>query len=336
MKKVLRFLGVLLLIIMAGIIVLGLIAPKDIKIERTITMNAPKSYVADQMFHYGNFHTWNPWVPMDPTVKSEVTGDDGHVGAKYAWKGDKLGKGEMETVEVTGDELKYNMKFFSWFGESAADGTWHVADAGNGSTKATWTFNTHSGFPFNGIMMLFGMEKNLTKSFDDGLAMLKAYTEKHAGEATPSFDIKETQFPGHTYATIRKKLSTDMGALMTFFDESYSKLGPAAGPRIEGPASCLGYGWDEQNGQADLAAAFPVKGSEPVKGAAMVTVDPSPAYMVEYTGGYSGMGTAHMALGKHVTTAGKQPGLVVEEYIKGPGEEKDSTKWETNIYYLVK
>ena len=244
-----------------------------------------------------------------------------------------MGSGEMTTKEVTGNELKYDMRFIEPF-ESEAKGYWRVEDAGNGQSKAIWGFSTHMGFPMNGIMMLAGMKKSLEKDFDKGLSRLKTYVETHANDAPASgMNITEVQFPGGTYATIRQKLSTDQATMMKFFDESYQKLGKAAGNRITGHAACLSYGWDENANQADLAPAFPVSGTEPVAGATMVTVPPTPALMTVYTGGYGSLMKAHEALGKQF---GGEPSLVVEEYVKGPGDEQDSTKWVTNIYYLRK
>ena len=121
-----------------------------------------------------------------------------------------------------------------------------------------------------------------------------------------------------------------------FFNNAYTTLGKAAGTRITGPASGLYFTWDEQKGTTDMAPAFPVSGNEPVSGATLHQLTPSRAYQVVYNGGYSGSMQAHEALGKYIAQKGEQQQLVIEEYIKGPGEEKDSTKWVTNIIYLVK
>ncbi len=338
MKKFLRIIGILLLIIIAGVLILGAIAPKEMKTERSVVINAPKDVVAQHMLQYKNFNHWNPWAPMDPNMKSEVIGEEGVTGTKYQWTGNKqVGKGEMVVKSATADEVQYEMHFMEpW--ESTADGTWRVEDAGNGQTKAIWGFRSDSKFPMNGLMMLMGMEKMLAADFDKGLNKLKAYSEAHAndGASAGDFKIQQVQFPGHTYAAIRKTIANnDMDAMHKFFSESYSSLGKAAGDRINGPASNIVYKWDEGTHTADMAAAFPVSGGDPVQGASMVNVGPSKSYMVVYIGGYAGSIMAHEALSKYVTSKSMMQTMVIEEYLKGPGEEKDSTKWVTNIYYLV-
>ena len=87
MKKFFRFLGILVLIIALVVVIMGLIAPKDVTIERSVTIKGNKSVVRDQMFMYKNFHNWNPFDDEDPNMKSEVIGDEGAVGTKYTWSG---------------------------------------------------------------------------------------------------------------------------------------------------------------------------------------------------------------------------------------------------------
>lgn len=336
MKKVLRFIGVLLLILVVGVLILGLVAPKEMAVTRTELINAPKSVVAAQMLHYKNFNNWSPWSELDPNMKTEVVGEDGAAGAKYTWSGnDKVGKGEMLAKSVSDDELQYSLKFMEpW--ESTAEGSWKVEDAGNNKTNATWNFTTHVGFPMNGLMMLMNMRKHLGMDFRKGLRKLKAYSEAHANEAPASaYKIEDLQFPGHTYATIRKTMKTDMAEMEKFFGENIPAIGKSAGKRIIGPASALVYKWDEAAGSTDMAAAFPISGAEPIAGTTLVTVPPSKGYVLVYKGGYAGLGGAHQAIGTHLAAKGGKQGMVIEEYIKGMQDEKDSTKWETNIIYLI-
>jgi len=346
MKKFLRFVVVLLLLIGVGVVILGLVAPTDYSVERTVTIAAPANVVADEMLQYKNFKHWSPWQHLDTNMKTEITGPERTVGTRYFWSGENgAGSGEMiiksfinstsEDRKYSTESLGYTMHFKEpW--ESEADGYWRVEDAGNGQSKAVWGFTTHSGFPLNGIMMLMGMEKMLAKDFDKGLNNLKAVAEKNAKEGSAgNFTVTEARFPGYTYATIRATTSMDDDAMMKLFDESYQALGKAAGNRIVGPASCLVYKWDEQTKTADLAPSFPVSGTEEVKGATMVTVAPSKAYMTVVNGDYKQMEQAHGAINQHIAAKNVAPKLVIEEYIKGPGDDKDPAKWVTNIYYLV-
>ncbi|WP_276132308.1 SRPBCC family protein [Polluticoccus soli] len=329
MKKVLRFVGILILIIVAAVVILGLIAPKEITVERSIAINGSKDIVSEQMMKYNNYQYWNPWADMDSNMKWDVTGEDGAPGARYHWTGPEVGEGEMVTKEARPDGMSYSLHFVEPF-ESDAEGTYRVEDMGNGQTKAIQTFTQKENFPMNGLMMAMNMRGMLEQSFDKGLAKLKKHVESGAAGA---FAIKEVQFPANTYATIRKDIGWD--EMNKFFGESWGVLGKEAGQRITGAPAGIFYTWNEQNHRTDAAAAFPISGSEPVNSAILTTVPDSRAYMVEYKGGQTGMIRAHEAIGKRMAANGKKQSYVIEEYIVGPEQEADSNKWRTNIYYIL-
>jgi effector-binding domain-containing protein len=344
--KVLRILGIIVLLLVVGLLVLGLVAPKDILAERSITINAPHNLVADQMYRFANFKQWSPWQELDPDMKMEIIGEDGK-NATYSWVGnDKAGAGKMtmdNVMDATAGNGKamhsanITIKFIKPF-EGDAKSNWNVEDLGNDQSKTTWRFTTHYGFPMNGLMMVMGMRGMLEKDFDKGLNKLKTFIETNkASFAAPSsanFNIKETQFAGGTYASIRKSVSfTDMDK---FFANSFEAIGKAAGSRINGKGVGIYYNWDEAKGSADVAAAFSITGTEPIAGAQITTIPASAAYLLVYKGGYSGSYAAHQALMKEIAAKGKKQELCVEEYIVNPGDTKDTNMYVTNIYYLVK
>jgi effector-binding domain-containing protein len=334
MKKVLRFLLVLILILGVGYVILCVAGPAETTIEHSAMINAPKSVVWNQMVKFQNWGNWNPWNEDDPKMEVTVTGDDGNPGSVYHWTGPKSGAGNITNSTLSDGEMKYHMNFLKPI-EAEADGFVKVADAGNGSTKATWGFHSNNKFMFRGMTLVMG--DGLNKSFDRGIQKLKTYCESHVSEAagaTASFDIKEMQYPGHTYATVRKTVK--MKELSSFFMDSYSALGKSAGKNISGPASGIYYTWDQEKQQTDVAAGFPVSGVTAINGATMITAPPSKGYQIVYTGTPSASMAAHDALGKHIEDKKQEQTFVIEEYIKGAKEEQDSTKWVTNIIYLVK
>ena len=75
--KVLKILGIILLALVAVILILGLIAPKSYKVERTVSIEAPKSLVFRHIQYWKNWQAWSPWAEMDSTVKITLEGVDG-------------------------------------------------------------------------------------------------------------------------------------------------------------------------------------------------------------------------------------------------------------------
>lgn len=332
MKKVLRFLGILILILAVGYLVLCLVTPAEFVMDRKTTINAPKALVWEQMVKFNNWTNWSPWEEMDSTMKWEVTGTDGEKGSVYHWYGSaNSGEGEITNTGVENGKMTYDMHFIKPM-EGRPKGFVQVQGE-DGKVEATWHFEDNVDFFKRGLTALFA-KGMMQASFDRGLKLLKTYSEEHANDVPggSTFNIEETQFAARTYAGIRKVIN--WADMMKFYSDTYEAMGKALGSRIAGPPSDIVYKWDETNQQADMHVGFPVADNKPVEGGTIVEVATSPAYKIVYTGGYAGSAAAHVALGTHVGKNGKKMGLVIEEYIKGPGDTKDSNQYVTNIYYL--
>lgn len=331
MKKVLAFIGILILVVIVAVIVLGIIEPKDVTIQRNTIIKADKGYVFDEVSKFKNWPHWSPWFAADSTIKVTYQGEDGQPGSSYHWVGDekKTGEGDMRNTGIKDGEMDFKISFIKPF-KSEATGMLQTTDAGNGETKVTWTMHSHMNFPMNAVLACMNMDKMVGKDFEHGLANLKAYAEANA---TGYVAIQDAQFPGHIYAGIRKTMP--MADMMKFFADSYGMLGKALNSQIAGPAAGLFYKWDTVARQTDMAAVFPVMDTtKPVKGVAFINIPASKAYMVEYVGGYSGSAKAHTALMKHVMEKNAKLSLVIEEYKVGPYQSKDSNKYVTDVYYL--
>lgn len=337
--KFLRVLIIIIVILAVIVGILSLVAPKEVTVSRSATINAPKDVVFNHMSHFKDWDKWSPWHEMDPNMTITFKGEDGTVGSGYHWVGTeekKTGEGEMTNTGLSGDTMKYSLNFLKPF-KSTADGMFIAEDAGNGMTKATWQFHTKPTFPGNIFALFMNMDKMLGKDFEHGLDNLKKLAEaggSTSGGSVAGMQIEETQFAAHSYAGIRQMVKWE--DMSRFFSESYEKLGKAAGPDINGPAAGLFYKWDTVAHNADAVAAMPVSKEVKADGVTMIKVPASKAYMIVYKGGYTGSMKAHEALNEKVRAAGRKADLIIEEYIKGPAEEKDSTKWVTNIYYLIK
>lgn len=329
MKKVLKFLGILILILVVGYLVLCIASPAEGKVEASAIIDAPKSVVWKQVSDFNNWGNWSPWKEMDTTIVAEASGPAGQEGAKYHYKGKSSGEGVCNNVGVNGMEMKYHMDFITPF-PGKADGVYKVTEEG-GKTKVSMTYNQETSFMMRGMWALMG-KSMLSKMFNRGFELLKVYSEAHRDDTAVVQNIQDMAYPAHIFAGVRKVVKwTEIGA---FCGETYGALGSALGARINGAASAIFYSWDEANQQTDMYPCFPVADNAPAHGATIVEVPATQAYMIHYVGGYAGSKAAHDALGAHMAANGKTMGLVIEEYIKGPGETTDSNMYETNIYYL--
>lgn len=332
MNKFIRFSLVLILIVIAFVLVLAFVEPNDVTVSRSVVIRAAKEPVFEQIVKFTNWNNWYILHERDTTVKITCTGS-GEQGSTYHWAGDEhlTGEGEIRNEGIDSSTMHYTF-MLTRPGEMKGDGIISAIDTA-GLTKVTWTFHKHFTFPGNAVLIVFNLDKYIGGDFDAALGNLKKYVEKTT-VYKPPVAIMETTFPARLYAGIKQTVSfTDIAQ---FFSNTFNKLNNELTKRINGNAFGVYYSWDTITHTVEIMAAYPVADSSvTLKNAIYMWLPSSQAYMVVYKGPYSGIGAAYEVMDKYIAKKGKTSALKVEEYSLGPMQEPDSTKWITNIYYLV-
>lgn len=343
MKALKIVLGIIAAII-AIYLVLCLVGPKEsvMDVSRSAEMSAPASLAYQQVANVTNWEKWLPWKEADPSMKMTYGEPTEGVGANYTWTSDKSGDGSLKIVEaVPNESVKTEIAFSDWAGPPSS-GFWTFEGAGEGKTNVTWGMKSNSPLPFmmRGMMLFMDMEAMVGKDFEKGLAALKTYVEEEASKLPTSYrghEVKEVDFPGVNYATIRNTIN--MADMQTFFASNYATiLGEMGKHDVEmaGMPCALYYQWDEATGTTDLAAAIPASQvAEYGAGVQNTEVKAGKSLVIDYQGGYSGLGNAHYAMDDYMKDRGIESELVIEEYVTDPQTEPDSTKWLTRIHYVL-
>ena len=163
--------------IVAILIILILVAPKNYHVNRSITINRALPEVFQYLKHVKNQDHWSPWKKKDPNMKQSWEGEDGTVGFIARWEGNKdVGEGEQEIKRIVENErLETQLRFFKpWKSESDA---YIKVDEEKGGTKVTWGFSGVNKVPFNVFMLFMNMDKAVGKDFEEGLGELKNILE---------------------------------------------------------------------------------------------------------------------------------------------------------------
>ena len=178
MKKILlALIGVIALVLLVAALM-----PKDFKIEKEIVINKPQSQVFNYLKMVKNGNEWNPWMKKDfnkgPNDVQSFKGEDGAVGFVNSWSSDdkELGVGEEQiTAIVPNEKIELELRLIK-----PAKATHHISfttvSVGENQTKVTWTMTGRNDFPFN--IVCFFMQKEASKNFVTGLNDLKAALEK--------------------------------------------------------------------------------------------------------------------------------------------------------------
>lgn len=150
---------------------------QTIQIKKTVTINGTMEEVFDMVKYLKNFPKWSPFLEQDPSQKYEVKGVDGTVGAQYHWDGNKgkdLGYQEIVTIKPNkfiGMKCDIQKPFkaiptFDYSFEKTSNGI-----------KVTQDFKVESGFVDAFFMWLFSAKKEMEKTNQRGMELLRNAVE---------------------------------------------------------------------------------------------------------------------------------------------------------------
>ncbi len=334
--KALKYIGILLLTLLSVFLILGLVAPKKTHLERSISISAPPTSVQAVVAKFSEYNKWSPWAEYDTNMVVKLEGQDGNVGSKYSWIGNKqVGKGNQTITKIEPGLVETNLVLEEPMSSQAKVGMKLVEE--NDGTKATWSFDSETPFPWNAMSFFFNMEKLVGPDYEKGLAKLKKYVESTAAKKYRGYDIREMDSPGNSFLGIRKIVAFQ--DIPTFFDQSMGTINAAlkkANLEMTGPPTGLFYVYDEKTGTTDMVAAAPVKDKSTAPGLTPVTIPAGKELCVEYYGALEKTGEAHYALDDYIKEKGLKSGTpVIEQYMTDPMAEKDTAKWLTKIIYPI-
>jgi effector-binding domain-containing protein len=338
--KFLKPLIFFLLAALAVTIVLSLLMPTRQKIERSITINAPAALIYQQLVKLENFNKYAAWSQQDSTIKYTLTGRDGSVGTSTAWTGDPgiSGAGKIEIVLLERNKTIKHKLIFTQPKNGTAVSVFTLKET-NGLTTVTWNFDLATPRPWNIFNLFYSLDKNKGKDFEESLAMLKTAIEKMNGAApAKTYNVQLMNFPATTFAMIRQQVK--WSDLLSFFEEHLPIVYQEAQNTnaSAGTASGLIYEWDQKNQQADIAAAVPLAAGTKIDNPIVqaTNIPASKAVFVNYSGAYDKLPDAYNSIHQYLSDnklKAKIPSI--EQYISGPANEKDTSKWLTKIVFLV-
>lgn len=188
LKAILSVIGVILLIYL----VLCIAGPKNMNVNRTISIDAPASFVYNQFANLKQWEKWSSWAKADPDMKYVYNGPPVGKGSSYSWDGPKSGKGNLEIVDATpGKSMKTKMKFDGFDGFSY--GSWNISDKGSGTQELSWGMESDTPLPFmaRGMMMVMGARKKLAGQFDEGLAGIRTLAQDSYAQAKAAAETEK-------------------------------------------------------------------------------------------------------------------------------------------------
>lgn len=338
-----KFLKILLFVILAIVVLLGvgsLFLPSQVHVERSKVIDAPKSALYNVVLDLHTWTAWDPWSQIDSNMVTTFEGEPNQVGMVRKWTSEheNVGTGSMTITDMeTGEEIEHDLDF----GEMGKAKSSFKFEEVEGGTKVTWGFDSDMGA--NPIAKYFGlmMDKMVGPDFEKGLNNLEAFV-KNLPE--PEDDMGGMSFSLHDMPAMNllsvKATDVALDDISKVTDELYGKLyAYAADNSIEaqGVPSSIWYDYDIEGGKATFAACISVaEGTKVSEGFSMVELDPFTAIVYEYKGSYEDMEAAYDQIMQYIDSKGYTiTGPPMEQYMVGPVQEEDPSKWVTHIVFPI-
>lgn len=314
----------------------------EFNIQRSVKVKAPKAVVFEQVSDFKNWEAWSPWYSNDSTMTFQYADQTSGTGGSYSWTSENSGNGTQSFLAVhPHDSIRTLLNFE---GMDPSNGAWTFERNAEGETEVTWSYHTDLGF-FDRSFGVFG-ESILGPMFEQGLNQLKDVAESKAedfvaedGPEESLYEVFDTEFTPVEYYSVQDRVSfEEMGP--EFFAERYGELARYVGDdfaNMEGHPMAIYHEWDEEERMATVEVALPIRsdktGNERVKKKNSYS---GRALKVNYLGAYEGTGKAHDQIYRYATANDHEMiGAPIEVYVTDPGEEPDTSKWLTEVYYPI-
>lgn len=336
--KILKKIGIVLLVIILLIIGISFFLPRQVHVERSLDMKVPPATVFALVNDLKAWEQWSPWHKIDPEMTLTYSDPTSGAGAWYEWKSkhEKVGNGKLSIVEATeGERIKTRLDF-EGMDPGYADFIFAAAPDG---VKVTWTMDSDMGL--NPIAKFFGlmMDKFIGPDYEKGLANLKQLAESApaATNTIAGFEFEERELPAMLVAGIREKVKlSDLNS--SLFGGWYGAIGQAmhkANVQYAGSPLSIYYSYDSV--ATDMEAAIPVSGKLKDEGKIKCHELPATkALVVKYYGDYSKTEPVYNAAFAYMAEHSIQiSGAPMEIYVTDPAAEKDTSKWLTEIAFPI-
>ncbi|MDP4290679.1 MAG: GyrI-like domain-containing protein [Bacteroidota bacterium] len=332
--KILKSIGLGLLILIVLLVVVAYLLPRHVKIERTATIKAAPEIVFGQINVLKNWEQWSPWYKIDPKMKLTYNDIPSGKGASYSWqsKDKNVGNGTLTITRIVPyDTIDLEMNFME---QGAVLGGYYFKKKADSTVQLAWWMEADMGNNPIGRWMGLFMNRLVGKDFEKGLDAIKTISER-LGNLPLTLETT-TEKPSN-YLYIHKTGSEQ--EIGKFFMESYPALAKyisEKGAKSSGPPFALYYKWE--NDHFDLDICMPVnkilKGDQSIKSGKLKG---GKILTVKYYGPYEGTGRAHAAAMKWIQdNKNKIDGAAREVYVTDPMTEKDPAKVLTLIVYPIK
>lgn len=337
--KFLKGLLVVVVILVIAIVIMGVSADSEYRVERTVKIDACYGDIYTKIADFHSWNEWSPWAKNDPGCEYSYEGEMAAIGMKSIWNGDPdvTGSGSMTCTEISEAGIVFDLDFITPH-ESSSTGSMTMEKVDDGII-VTWT----SYGEFNGLMekifmgVFMDMDEMMGPMFEQGLGDLKILAE-----AEPRSDFEPGSMEMEEFHYIGKKMEMNVADLSpevyaSAFGEIYGyMLEAGAAPHETMKSMTVWHEYDKETLDGVFEIAVPVSATvEAREGLTVGTVATGSCMVGEHIGSYDTSGDMWEKMeGYTDCNRVELDGYPIEMYMSGPADgELDPNNWVTHIIY---
>jgi len=339
LKKVVVF----VLLLIAVFVAAGYLLPKEVHIERSISVDRPSNMMFELLNGYRYYSEWSPWVGRDQNAKFVVSGPESGVGAHLSWMGDPqlVGSGWQEIVASTPfSRIDIKLDFDA---QGIAD-TGFILVAQGDTTRVTWFFDSDLTKGVNIVdsflARYFGLlfDRWVGGDYELGLANLKQFAESLPVSDFSQLEIDRVEVDARNILFVTTRSSQDPADIALAMAEAYAEISAFMnheGIKMAGQPMAITRAWEE--GGYEFDAAIPVDFvSAELGGNISAGLSPAGAAVrAVHHGGYRQVMPTYEKLAAYMSAHGLDHGKVSwEHYITDPAITADQDM-VTHIYIML-
>lgn len=339
MKKV----GLLVLFLLAAFVVTGYLLPKQVHVERSITIDRPVNMMFELLNGYQHYDEWSPWVERDPQAEFIISGPETGVGARLSWVGDPqlVGSGWQEVVASKPyEQIDIKLDFDA---QGVADTGFKLIPEGD-ATRITWFFDSDLTQGVNLVdaflARYFGLlfDRWVGGDYEKGLANLKLYAEALDLSEFSQVEIDRVDVMSQNILFVTTSSSQESVDIVHAMTQAYAEISAfmnMANIEMAGQPMAITRAWREGGYQFDAAVPVAIIPAE-LAGNINSGLSPAgPAVRAVHHGAYNQIMPTYEKLAAYMSAHGlHQGGVSWELYVSDPAttEQQDMV---THIYIML-
>lgn len=335
--KAVKLILIALGLLIGFFLIAGLIAPKEVSVQRSIKIKAPPIAVFPHIKFMDKMAKWHPWLKHDPKLVTSVIGTEGTVGAVRQWESDnaEVGSGQETILTIEDNAYLETEVTIEKPRKSHGINRFSLVDAG-GNTQVIWQFKYEVPYPFNAMMIFSSPDGYMGEKFTEGLTGLKNILERNE-RTSVKYLMNEHSLQSKTYAYKRAQMSaSEMNDFAVNTLKELQKKRVDSGFNKAGFPVGMIFSWDKQKDVVDYAFGIPVLDEKTLSDVEFISIDATnKAKTIFINDLYNNQTSAHDFMRSSMNKQSLNVIYpVLEIYMKGPlSETSEDVNSATRIVY---